>query len=259
MSQLLQIALSFPTVVWTVLLGIALVYWVFVILGALDIDIIGDADLDGATEGAIDGALDGAAEGAMEGAAEGAGDAGDAGLEGGAGILAALGLRKVPLTVSLSFLVLFSWIACMLVLFYAGDWLGTLPRWIMAPLLLVASLLLAIPLASLVSRPLGSLFLVHRGKRNADFIGSVCTVTTGRVDARFGQALIEEGGDSLLVPVCCDRENSLSRNQEALIIDYDEAREAYVIEPLDAVMGKAPRAGARARPRASDDDPSTTG
>lgn len=247
MSQLLHIALSFPTVVWTVLLGIALVYWMFVILGALDIDIIGDADLDGAAEGAMEGAAEGAMEGAAEGAMDGAGDAGDFELEGGAGILAALGLRKVPLTVSLSFLVLFSWIACLLVFFYAGGWLGALPRWIVAPLLLVASLLLAIPLTAIASRPLGPLFKVHRAKRNADFIGSVCTVTTGRVDAKFGQALIEDGGDSLLVSVCCDRENTLSRNQKALIIDYDDRRQAYVIEPMDAVMGKPSEDDTRTR------------
>ena len=38
MKELLSLATTFPTVVWTVLLGVVLVYWAFVILGALDLD-----------------------------------------------------------------------------------------------------------------------------------------------------------------------------------------------------------------------------
>jgi len=38
-SELLSASLTFPTVVFTVGLGIALVYWLFVRLGALDIDL----------------------------------------------------------------------------------------------------------------------------------------------------------------------------------------------------------------------------
>jgi hypothetical protein len=242
MSQLLYIASSFPTVVWTVILGVALIYWVFVILGALDIDLFGDADIDGVSEGGADGVAGGAGEGAD------AADAADTGTGGGAGILAALGLRRVPLTVSVSFVVLFSWITCLLVLFYAGDWLGALPRWLAGTLLLVASFLLAVPLASLASRPLAPLFQVHGAKRAADYIGSMCTVTTGRVDAKFGQALIEDGGDLLRISVCCDHENNLARHDKALIIDYDKERAAYLIEPMEAVMGKRAGTGEDAQP-----------
>ncbi len=83
--------MTFPTIVFTFGLALALLYWLVVIFGALDLDFLDsalgldsiDAALDGALE-SIDGMADGAVEGAAEsidaaidGAAEGAADAAD--------------------------------------------------------------------------------------------------------------------------------------------------------------------------------------
>ena len=68
MMELLQSLLSFPVVLFTVPLGISVVYWMFVIVGAVDVDAFG---LDGAAEGLVEGATEGAVEGAAEGAMEG--------------------------------------------------------------------------------------------------------------------------------------------------------------------------------------------
>lgn len=228
MIQLLHIALSFPAVLFTVLLGAAVVYWLSVILGALDIDVFGGSDVD------VDGAVD--AGGADGGAAEA--NAGDAG--GSAGLLSALGLNRVPLTVSISLLALFAWVICVLLAYYLGGLGHLLPGWLLGIAILVGSFLLALPLASLACRPLAPLFDVPQAKSRADYVGQVCTVTTGRVDAKFGQARIEDEGNVLLVQVRCDRDNEFTRNAQALIIDYDDARQAFVIENMDSVLGKKP-------------------
>lgn len=219
MLQLLHIALSFPAVLFTVLLGAAVVYWLFVILGALDTDVFGGSELD------VDGAAD-------------AGEAGDAG--GGAGLLSALGLNRVPLTVSISLLALFAWVLCVLLAYYLGGLGHLLPGWLLGIAILVGSFLLAVPLTSLACRPLAPLFDVPQAKSRADYVGQVCTVTTGRVDAKFGQARIEDDGNVLLMQVRCDRDNEFTRNAQALIIDYDDARQAFVIENMDSVLGKKP-------------------
>ena len=226
MLEILHIALAFPAVLFTVLLGVAVVYWGFVILGALDIDVLGggDVDLDGAAEGALDGTMDGV----------------DAGIA-DAGILSALGLRRAPLTVSISILALLAWVICLLLVHYLGGAGGLLPRWLLGILILAGALFLAVPLTGLLCRPLAPLFEVAEGKRRADYIGSACTVTTGRVDAGFGQARIQAGGDVLDIQVRCDRDSAFARNQQALIIDYDESRQAYLIETMDSVLGKAPK------------------
>ena len=98
MDDFLRTALSFPTVVFTTALGVVLVYWVVVVLGAIDIDVFGvdvDLELEGdvGAEG-LDGDLD--AEGAS----------------GLASLLAALRLKHAPLTVTLSVIILVSEAGC---------------------------------------------------------------------------------------------------------------------------------------------------
>ena len=84
MPELLAAALAFPTVIYTILLVVVVVYWLFVVLGALDIDMldIGDADglLEGGTEGGAEALAEGAVEGLADGAFEGAGEALDGAL-----------------------------------------------------------------------------------------------------------------------------------------------------------------------------------
>lgn len=249
MDQLLRVSLAFPTVILTILVGIALVYWVFVILGALDIDIF-HADADGGGDIGDIGHAHGADAGADIGHAHGA-DAGDTGGHDGGdgghdsdadigdsgGIWAALGLGRVPITISVSLVVFFAWVACLVIMSYL-DGIDGLPRWLLGTAVLVGALLLSIPPAALVARPLAPVFVIAAAKKRTDYIGSVCTVTTGRVGSSFGQARIEDGGDDLLIQVRCDKGNVFSRNAKALIIDYDEAREAYLIEAMDSVLGK---------------------
>ncbi len=86
MGDFVTTVLSLPTVIFTVPLGLSLFYWLFVVIGAIDIDALDglDGGVDGALDG-VDGALDGAADGALDGALDGL----DA-LDGADGVLDAL-------------------------------------------------------------------------------------------------------------------------------------------------------------------------
>ena len=64
MTELFHALLAFPTIAFTACLGLALLYWVMVIVGAADLN-----PFDGA-----EGAAKGAVEGAVKGVAESAGD-----------------------------------------------------------------------------------------------------------------------------------------------------------------------------------------
>src|SRR5687767_4019067 len=126
MNEFLQVILSYPTVPLTIGMGIVLCYWLFVMVGAVGIDLL-DGAAEGATKGAAEaaaGALKGAAEsaaGALKGAAEGAGGAlkgaGEGAAELGGGddlpssmsLLAWLGLGKVPVTIAGSALTFSAW------------------------------------------------------------------------------------------------------------------------------------------------------
>jgi hypothetical protein len=231
-TELVEASLRFPTVIFTIGLGIALIYWAFVLLGALDIDLLGGGDVAGAGKGLGD--LGGAAKGIgdVAGAAKGAGEAlgggdGDVAKGGGGGGL--LGLGSVPITISLSFVLLGAWCASLLGMYYGASILGD--GVLLALAIFVLALVIAIPIAALFVKPLAPVFAVRAGKSNRDYVGHLCTVTTGHVDADFGQATIEDGGTVLVIPVRCDRTGAFTRGAKALVVDFDDARQAYIVEP----------------------------
>ena len=231
---LLEASLQFPTVVFTIGLGIALFYWVFVLIGALDIDVLGGGhDLSGAAKGI----------GEIVGAGKGGGEAlkvghGDGDVDGDGGFLDAIGLGTVPLTISLSIVLLTGWCGSLLLMTYGAGALSGLGRWL--PLFVLPGVLIAaVVVTSFAVRPLRKVFNVSEGKSNRDYIGHTCTITTGTVDPSFGQATLEDGGTVLQVAVRCEA-GKLARGDKALVIDFDERRQAYVVEPHTTVLPATP-------------------
>lgn len=231
MEEFVSIITSYPTVVWTVLLGVAVVYWILAVVGMLDLDVL---DFGGdVAEGAVDGALEGA-DGALE-AEVGDGDVGADGASGLASILTALRLRNAPMTVVLSSIFLLSWVAS----YYGSLHVAPLvpgPDWVAGTAVLLGSGLLSLPLTALWTRPLRPLFKTEAAKSRKSLVGQVCTISTGRVDARFGQAKLADGGAGMILPVRCATDNELSAGSQALIIGWDEEHEAFEVEPMDDVL-----------------------
>lgn len=222
MNELLEASLRFPTVGFTIGLGIALIYWVFVMLGALDIDLLGGGDASGAAKGIGD-ALVGGAKGGAEALK---GIKVEAGADGG--FWSALGLGAVPITITVSLILLVGWCGSLLGMHYGAAALGGgwLP-FVVLPVVLIVGVLVT----SVLVRPLAPLFAIKEGKTNRDYVGHTCTISTGRVDDGFGQATVEDGGTVLVIAVRCDRAGTLARGDRALIIDFDDARQAYLVEP----------------------------
>lgn len=232
--------------------GIVLVYWLFVIVGAVGVDL-----LDGAGESAA-GGVKGAAEG-IAGALKGAGDAAAGAVKGGAeaaagalkgagehatdalkaadgGLLAALGLVKVPVTVSMSLIAFWGWCACLALMAWVAPPLGFLPTLLVKSLIAIASVISGVLAASVSSRPLHSVFDTNEAPTRHAFMGKICTVTSGRVDAGFGTAALEDGGAGLNVHIFCSKDNALKKGSKALVLDYDAARDAYEVEPVDFLL-----------------------
>jgi hypothetical protein len=244
LNELLVASLQFPTVVFTIALGIVVVYWLFVLIGALDIDLFGgdvDVDVSGAAKGIGD-VLTGGAKGGTE-ALHASGDAGgeiggdaDGDLDGG-GLWHVLGLGDVPVTISASLIIVLAWVGSLLAMHHLGLGGG----WTVV--VLVIAVVIALPIAALLIRPIAPVFAVKEAKSNADYVGHVCTITTGRVDNRFGQATIEDGGTVLDIAVRCDRPGALTRGDKALVIEFDRERQAYIVEPSGDMLAGGARGG----------------
>lgn len=268
MGHFLAVALSFPAVVYTVLLGVALVYWLFVIIGAAHVNLLGEGAADGAADGALEGvakgaadaALDGVAKGALEGAAkgviEGAAehiDGADADLElsgGTAGVMAALKLRSAPATVVSSVLILFSWILVMgaMQLVETLDLSGAAAASVKIVVLVVGPLLALLP-TSLAMRPLARVFTPPAAPKHESLVGKLCTVRTGTVTDRFGEATLEDGGAGVVVRVRVETGQKLGRGDQAVIIAYDAARQEFTVAPMEGLLDDDPRSDESRAPR----------
>ena len=241
MTEFLNAILAFPTVLFTIPLGVVIVYWLFVLLGALDINLLGDADLDGHGHTDLDVAGHGHAAGHLDGHLDGHGHAdvhhgdhphhGDADAEhagGLAGLIQTLGLGGVPVTLMLSVLILAAWSFCLggLELLGSTGWTR-----VAAPLLALA---LAVPLTGLLIRPLRRFFASLAAPQHRDLIGKICTITTLRVSERYGQAEVANGGAGLIVQVRSTDPGRLSRGDRALIFDYKD--EVFYVEPVNQAL-----------------------
>ena len=256
MIEVLTTAVAWPTVLFTVLLALSIVYWGLVVVGAVDLDGsdgAAEGSLKGATEaafkGAAEGALKGAAEGALKGAAEGVLDASSDGAHGATHgapdgalgtLLTALGFSRVPATVVLSLVGVFGWVTSTLSTLTLVPALP-LPAWLSKLAVLALALVVSMVATSFAVRPLAPLFRVHKAARSAGLVGRTATVSTGRVGRSFGQAQVDDGGAGLILDVRHDVEGLLRKGDRVLLVHFDEGQNAFEVEPLDPVrVGDGP-------------------
>lgn len=243
MGHFLDVALTFPAVVYTVLLGVSLVYWVFVMIGAAHVNLLGDAAdaaADAALDGVAKGALEGATKGMLEGAADqldGAGGDVDADIgDADGGLMAALKLRSAPATVVMSLVILWAWIFAILGAEAVESILaGTAATAARAGILVVAPVLALFP-TSLLIRPLAKIFIPVQADRHETLVGKLCTIRTGTVTSRFGEAFVEDGGAGLVVRVRIETDDKLSRGDQALLVAYDEERGEFTVAPMTGLL-----------------------
>lgn len=226
--DVVALLLDLPVVVFTALVVPTLAYWLLVLVGAADVEL-----LDGLAGGA-DGGADAVADAAADAAADGVADhAGDAALQivGPGGWLDVLHVGKVPVTMLWSVFLLAAW-----GLAIVGKGLIEpvlpLPTLLADALVGVGATVGGLVATSAVGRPLARALHTENAATRRDYLGSTCTVLTGRVDGSFGQAEVPTGGAPLVIPVRCDRPNALRKGQPALVVHFDEAREAYIVEPV---------------------------
>lgn len=213
MGNFMGAVTGYPTAIYTVLLGVVVIYWVLAMLGMVDIEHSGlDVDVHMHTHAD--------------------GDTSDVGQL--ASYVVAMGLNGVPFSVAVSLLVLVSWTVCCL----GGEWLlplvPTLPLQLLAgTVLLVASAVIAIPITAVAIRPLRGLFVTHTAVTNAALVGQLCRVVTGVVNEKDGRADVARRGASLNIRVWATTPNTLRRGSQALIVEYDEVAGRYLIAAHD--------------------------
>ncbi len=207
MEQLFEISSQFPTVIYSTLLGIVVVYWLVAMLGLIDLDFSGDTEL------AVD--VDA-----------------DISVGGVTGLLLTFGLTGVPFTLVVSIIILICWLVSFYFQLYLLHWLpkGWL-YYLMGILSDVIVFFISLPISAIVIRPLKSMFNSVEAATSNNLVGKEATIATGTVSESFGQARLFNDGAEILVDVRCDPEHSFKSGDKVLVIKYLQDKHAYIVAP----------------------------
>ena len=142
-----------------------------------------------------------------------------------------IGLGGVPVTISVSVLVVVAWFVTL-----AGtltiDGFGTLPHTLLAVAVLVVATVVGLVAARFVALPLRRLYITGGQASRNDFVGRECVIRTGTVTGEFGQAEVTAAdGSSAIIQVRQTGEHALANGTRALIFDYDIDGEFFWVAP----------------------------
>jgi hypothetical protein len=95
----------------------------------------------------------------------------------------------------------------------------------------VISLFIGLAAAAVISRPLRYVFKDYGTATKADaVIGKVAQVSSGKVNATYGQATLKlDDGNTIEIAVRT-AENQLEYGQKLLILDFDKEKNVYLVE-----------------------------
>ncbi|QDA57278.1 DUF1449 family protein [Thermomonas aquatica] len=211
MTEFYTTALTFPTLLYSILLAFCVVYWLLAATGLVDNDTIHGLlhhhdGLDGIhTHHHHDGAAD------------------------NAGMIARLGLSGVPFMLILSVLVFFGWLityfAQLLVLQYLPDSLRVLA----GIGVLVAALLPGLVLTSLLLRPVARLIMKLRPPVPPSVLGKAGNVISPQVTETEGRAEFADGGAGLILQVRAPPGTTFHRGDRVVLLSFDEQSHAYAV------------------------------
>ncbi|MBN7770140.1 hypothetical protein KUV44_10595 [Marinobacter daepoensis] len=197
MDTFLAVAFSFPTVIFSVLLCVAIVYWLISLVGLGDIEADGDIDASGDFSG----------------------------------LMVTLGLQGVPLPLVLTLLFLCSWLVSY---FTVLLWGALVPAgflyWLFGFAVLAAALIISVLVTAMLVRPLRPLFRrAYLPPLQKRIIGTACVVISATVTETKGRAEAVLDGAHLVLQV--RSHTPLSHRERAVLIEHIPDKNAWWVVP----------------------------
>ncbi len=222
MKEVFEAAFSAVNIIPTILMILCLLYWGTVIFGvfsmdSLDIDVDVDADVDLDLDVDVDADMD------LDTDVDG-----DFSVDWMNSALSFFNLGKIPLMIILSFFALSLWFISILANHYLFNSL-----FLISLLLLIPNFIISLFVAKFMTMPFIKIFAKIEGgiDKNISVVGKICSVLLPADSKNFGQAEVKIDGAPLMINIICDDKNELEKGDEALIIDYDETKKYYIVEP----------------------------
>ncbi len=214
MTNLIDTAFSFPAIVLTVSTIFFLGFWIVTTVLGTGINSLDDFDLDFDSDVDTDVELDGGGSGSV--------------LQSS---LEFLGLTGMPILLALNLLSLFAWAVAMIAMTVIGDEPSGIGGTLIGVVVLIGAVVVGGFITGRIGDRVSGVFRPPTALRKRELVGKVCTVTTDKVTADFGQAEVRDAeGASLLVQIRCVEANTLHAGDQALIFDLDEDG-TYTVSP----------------------------
>jgi len=207
MEQILEVTSQFPTVIYSVLLGVVVVYWLIGSLGLIDLDFAGDADVDMDVDASTS-------------------------VGGLTGLMLTFGLTGIPFTLVISIITLICWLISIYAQIYV---LTLLPQgwayYLVGSLISLVIFSLSLPITAVVIRPLKGMFKSVETTTSENLVGLDATIATNSVTETFGQARLFNDGAEILLDVRCAPEHSLTMGDKVIVVQYQQEQHAYIVAP----------------------------
>jgi hypothetical protein len=231
MVEFLTAAFAPVNVLFTALLLVLGLYWIGVILGALDIDMFHIHLPHGGPDFHVDGHIDVGHDigGHVDGHVDGSVDGAEPGI--GHSILHFFYLGEVPTMLLISVMVLSLWAFSML----GNHYLNPEGSPAMALAIFVGNFAISTVVLKFVALPLRTFYFILNKDYNApgDVVGRVCQIVTTHVTRdKIGQAEVPTKGAPLLLNVLARDEHVFNRGEKALVVERDAAKGTYRIAPV---------------------------
>lgn len=188
-------ALTFPTVIFSTLFLIVLLFWLVSLVGLADMDA---ADPDG-----------------------------DAEAEGG--FIDSVGLGGVPVTISLSIAVMVAWMISIYSQPLLSGFSGALLYGVGSVLTVVCGFV-GLLVTRFAIKPLRRFFSTNQASSHAHLLGLECKIATGKVTDSFGQAKVYfQGAEHLIEVRLADLAEQFKLGDSAVLIDYLPEKRQYLV------------------------------
>lgn len=205
MPELLKTSITGVNIIPTTLLGLTVLYWLTVIIGALDIDFF-DFDLDAVDSDSVTGPFH--------------------------GILAFLNVADLPFMLVFSIFILTFWVLSMLMHLLPFETGGLIIGILFIPNLIISGFI-----TKVITHPLKTLFKdVYKTDNKVNEIeGKLCTLLCDLSFGRLGQAEVKRDATSIIINVKVDECENLQKGEKALVIRKDADKNFYIINKFEGV------------------------
>ena len=213
---------SFPTLIYTILLVVCVLYWAGAVLGLVDLDIL-DIDLEGfeVSNGEV------------------SADSSHSTPDVLAGLLLRFGLVGVPVTISVSILVLIGWLLCYYTVHFVFPFVpGALLKFVAGIPVLIGTLYISARVTGVLIRPLRPLFEKATQETVKHVLGQTAIVRTSRVDNEFGEADLNDGGAGLILKVRTTGDDRFVKGDRVVIYEKLSDQNIYRVISEEEFLGR---------------------